>query len=138
MSHTILIADDNLSIRQGLSELFEREEEFEVCGDAENGREAVEKAQELHPDLILLDLSMPVMNGLEAARVLNRMMPGVPLIMYSALSDSFTEKEASSAGVLAMVSKSEDISVLLGKVRSAFEPGGLLTLQRLSARSRRS
>lgn len=125
MSHTVLIADDNPSIRRGLCELFEREEEFEVCGDAENGKEAVEKAQELHPDLILLDLSMPVMNGLEAARVLSRMMPRVPLIMYSAFSDSFTEKEASSAGVSAMISKSEDISVLLGKARSAFEPGGL-------------
>lgn len=120
MSHTILIADDNPSIRQGLCELFQREEEFEVCGDAENGKEAVEKAQELHPDLILLDLSMPVMNGLEAARVLSRIMPRVPLIMYSAFSDPFTEKAASSAGVSAMVSKSEDISVLLGKARNAF------------------
>lgn len=117
MCHTILIADDNRSIRQGLRELFEQEEDFEVCGDVENGREAVEKAQELHPDLILLDLSMPVMNGLEAARVLSQMMPKVPLIMYSAFSDSFTEKEARSAGVSAMVSKSEDISVLLGKAR---------------------
>lgn len=138
MSHTILIADDNPSIRQGLCELFEREEEFEVCGDAENGKEAVEKAQELHPDLIVLDLSMPLMNGLEAARVLSKMMPRVPLIMYCAFSDSFTEKEASSAGVSAMVSKSEDISVLLGKARSAFQPGGLQALQHLSARSRRS
>ena len=63
MCHTILIADDNRSIRQGLRELFEQEEDFEVCGDVENGREAVEKAQELHPDLILLDLSMPQMSG---------------------------------------------------------------------------
>jgi two-component system nitrate/nitrite response regulator NarL len=93
MCHTILIADDSVNIRQGLCELFEREEDFNVCGDAENGREAVEMAQILHPDLILLDLSMPVMNGLDAARVLNRVMPEVPLIMYSAYSDSFTEKK---------------------------------------------
>ena len=121
MTHTVLIADDNPLIRQGLSELFQMEEDFEVCGDAENGREAVEKARELHPHLILLDLSMPVMNGLEAARVLKRVMPEVPVIMFSAYGDSF-ENEARSAGVSALVSKSEDMSVLLGKARNLVYP----------------
>jgi YesN/AraC family two-component response regulator len=121
MTHTVLIADDNPLIRQGLSELFQTEEDFDVCGDAENGREAVEKAQELHPDLILLDLSMPVMNGLEAARVLKRVMPEVPVIMFSAYGDSF-EREARSAGVAAFVSKSEDMCVLLGKARNLVYP----------------
>ena len=121
MTHTVLIADDKPLIRQGLSELFQMEEDFEVCGDAENGREAVEKARELHPDLILLDLSMPVMNGLEAARVLKRVMPEVPVIMFSAYGDSF-ENEARSAGVSALVSKSEDMSVLLGKARNLVYP----------------
>ena len=60
---------------------------FEVCGEAENGRVAIEKAQLLRPDLIVLDLSMPEMNGFEAARVLKRVMPTVPLIMYSAFGD---------------------------------------------------
>jgi DNA-binding NarL/FixJ family response regulator len=122
MSYTILIADDCRYIRKALCELFEAEEDFDVCGDAENGREAVEIAQVLHPDLILLDLSMPVMNGLETARVLKRVMPEVPLIMYSAFSDSFTEKQARSAGVSALVSKSENVSVLLGKARSLVYP----------------
>jgi two-component system chemotaxis response regulator CheY len=122
MSYTILIADDSRFIREALCELFEAEEDFDVCGDAENGKEAVEIAQVLHPDLILLDLSMPVMNGLEAARVLKRRMPEVPLIMYSAFSDSFTEKQARSAGVSAVVSKSENVSVLLGKARSLVDP----------------
>ncbi len=72
----------------------------------------------MHPDLILLDLSMPVMNGLDAARALTRLMPEVPVIMYSAFSDSFTQREARSAGVSALVSKSENTSVLLGKARS--------------------
>lgn len=118
MSHTILIPDDNLHIRQGLCELFEQEADFYVCGDAENGNDAVEKAKRLHPDLILLDLSMPLMNGLDATRVLKRLMPEVPVIIYSAYSDSFTEREARSAGVSALISKSEHISVLLGKARS--------------------
>src|SRR5579863_5298364 len=64
MSHTVLIADDNVFVREALCKFFEQDE-FDVCGEAENGKEAVDKAQELHPDLILLDLSMPVMNGLE-------------------------------------------------------------------------
>ena len=118
MVKSILIADDNALVRRGLCELFSREVDFEVCGEAENGREAIEEAQALHPDLILLDLAMPVMNGLDAARALTRLMPEVPVIMYSAYSDPFTKKEARSAGVSALVSKSENISVLLGKARS--------------------
>jgi hypothetical protein len=83
MSHSILIADDSLFIREALCNLFKREEDFDVCGEAENGKEAVEKARELRPDLILLDLSMQVMNGLDATRVLKRLMPEVPVIMFS-------------------------------------------------------
>jgi two-component system nitrate/nitrite response regulator NarL len=63
--------------------------------------EAVEKAHELHPDLILLDLSMPVMNGMDAARVLKRVMPDVPIIIYSAHDKPYAEKDRSSAGVWA-------------------------------------
>jgi two-component system chemotaxis response regulator CheY len=137
MSHTILIADDSLFIREALCEFFERDD-FSVCGEAENGKEAVDKAQELHPDLILLDLSMPVMNGLEATRVLKRLMPEVPVIMYSAYGDSSTEKAARSAGAWALVSKSENISVLLGTARGALEPQELRRFQPLSTSARRS
>ncbi len=119
MSYSVLIVDDSLVIREALCELFDREQDFDVCGEAENGREAVEKAQELHPDLILLDLSMPVMNGFDATRVLKRVMPEVPVIMFSGYGDSSSEKEARSAGAWALVSKSEHISVLLGKARCA-------------------
>jgi DNA-binding NarL/FixJ family response regulator len=118
MMKSVLIADDNALIRRGLCQLFSREPDFEVCGEAENGRQAIEEAQDLHPDLILLDLSMPVMDGLDAARALTRLMPEVPVIMYSAFSDSFTQREVLSAGVSALVSKSEHVSVLLGKARS--------------------
>jgi two-component system chemotaxis response regulator CheY len=136
MSHTILIADDSLFIREALCKFFEQDN-FNVCGEAENGKEAIDKAQELHPDLILLDLSMPVMNGLEAARILKRMMPEVPVIMYSAYGDPSTEKAARSAGVWALVSKSEHISVLLGTAHSALEPRELRRFQPLSTSGRR-
>jgi two-component system nitrate/nitrite response regulator NarL len=109
--HTVLIADDNRAIRQGLRDLFQGEGDFDVCGEAENGREAVEKAQQLHPDLILLDLSMPVMNGLEAAGILKKLMSEVPVIIYSAHKDPMSKKEADSAGIWAWISKSEKVSV---------------------------
>src|SRR5690349_1374095 len=74
MAKTILIVDDNAHIRLALCELFKREADLEVCGEAGNGKEAIAKALELHPDLIVLDLSMPVMNGLDAARELKRLI----------------------------------------------------------------
>lgn len=93
MRKTVLIVDDNTFVRHALYELFQREEDFEVCGVAENGREAIEQAGHLHPDLIVMDLAMPVMNGLEAARVLKRMMPSVPLSCTALLRTDFPSSE---------------------------------------------
>ena len=118
MAKTLLIVDDNPFIRKTLCELFQGEADFEVCGEAENGKEAIEKAQELHPDLIVMDLSMPVMNGIDAARALRRLMPTVPLIIFSEYSDVFSVEEAHSAGISALVSKSEHMSVLVSKARA--------------------
>ena len=91
MAKAVLIVDDNAFIRH-VCEIFKREADFEACGEAENGKEAIEKAQELRPDLIVLDLSMPVI--LDAARVLKRLVPAVPLIMYSALTSMRNSKPA--------------------------------------------
>ena len=114
----VLIVDDSASIREAVCGLFEREADFKVCGEAENGKVAVEKAQELSPDLIVLDLSMPVMNGLDAARVLKRLMPTVPLIMFSAFGDGSVRYQARLVGISEVVSKSEHASVLILKARS--------------------
>ena len=122
MRKSVLIVDDNAFIRSALCEVFRREGDFEVCGEAANGREAIEKAGQLHPDLIVLDLSMPVMNGLDAARVLKRLMPTVPLIMYSAFGDGFVEQQARLVGISEMVSKSEHISVLIERARGLLYP----------------
>jgi len=113
---SVLIVDDNAFIRHALCELFE-EADFEVSGEAENGREAIKKAPELRPDLIVLDLLMPVMNGLDAARVLKRLMPTVPLIMYSAFGDKFAKRQAQLIGISEVVSKSEHSSALIHKAR---------------------
>jgi len=114
---SVLIVDDNAFLRRGLCELFKREADFEVCGEAEDGKKAIEKARELHPDIIVLDLSMPVMNGFDAARVLKRLMPTVPLIMYSAFGDKVAEHQARLIGISEVVSKSEHASVLSHKAR---------------------
>jgi len=116
-----MIVDDNPAVRKALRELFMREEDFDVCGEAENGQEAIEKAQHLHPDLIVTDLSMPVMNGLEEARLLKKLMPAVPVIIYSAHADLFVEKEARSVGASAVMSKSEAVTVLIRKARSLLD-----------------
>ena len=117
---SVLIVDDSAYVRQALCELFNREEDFEVCGEAENGKDAIKKAQELRPDLIVLDLSMPVMNGFDAARILKRLMPTVPLIMYSAFGDRLAENQARLIGISEVVSKSEHASVLTHKARGLF------------------
>jgi two-component system chemotaxis response regulator CheY len=118
MAKSVLVVDDSAYIRYTVCELFQSQAHFAICGQAENGKEAIEKAQELHPDLIVLDLSMPVMNGLDAARVLKRIMPTVPLIMFSEYADAFSEQEARSARISALISKSEHVSVLVEKARS--------------------
>jgi DNA-binding NarL/FixJ family response regulator len=119
MVKSVLIADDQAMIRQTLCYLFASQQDFEVCGEAENGLEAVEMAQVLRPDLILLDLSMPMMNGIEAACELKRLMPMVPIIVFSEYSDVFSEREARSRGISGIVSKTEHLSVLLDKARAA-------------------
>jgi DNA-binding NarL/FixJ family response regulator len=117
MAKTVLIVDDNAHIRQALCELFQGESDFEVCGEAGDGKEAIAKALELKPDLIVLDLSMPVMNGLDAARELKRLMPTVPLILCSLFGDRFVEQQARLIGISELVSKSQPAAILVSKAR---------------------
>lgn len=118
---SVLIVDDNALIRRALCEFFVREGDFDVCGEAENGSDAIEKAQLLHPDLIVTDLSMPGMNGLEETRVLKKIIPAVPVIIYTAHSEPVFEKEALAAGVSAVVSKSQAVAVLIATARSLLD-----------------
>ena len=126
---SVLIADDHTLIREALCDLFSSQEDFEVCGDAENGQEAIEMAEVLRPDLIVLDLSMPVMNGIEAAGALRQLMPETPIIVFSEYSDVFSEREARSEGISALVSKTEPVSMLLDKARAVLyhTAGGFLS-----------
>jgi DNA-binding NarL/FixJ family response regulator len=114
----VLIVDDNCFVRQALTEIFRRESDFDVCGEAANGHEAVRAAQPLGPDLIVLDLAMPVMNGLDAARVLRRLVPEASLIMYCGFGDKFVEQQASLIGIAALISKAEPPGTLVSKART--------------------
>ena len=100
-----MIVDDHAVIRRMVREVFEAED-LNVF-DAANGAEGVQKAQEVKPSLIILDLSMPVMNGLDAARELKVLMPHVPLLMFTNNPGWIVEKEARSAGISAVISKSD-------------------------------
>ena len=115
MTKRIMVADDNLSIRRALRNILEFGHDWKVDVEAMNGREAVEKAKQLHPDLIVLDVSMPLMSGLEAARELRRIMPATPVILCSLHTNEILQRQASAVGVTAVVSKMQNMQMLVRK-----------------------
>lgn len=119
----ILIVDDSAAFRKCLHDLLETERGLQICGEAENGYEAIEKAKELEPDLIVLDFSMPRMNGIEAASHLKQLMPGVPLVMFTSFAGPRIEREASAAGISAVRSKDEDAQLLVRSIRTVLGNG---------------
>jgi DNA-binding NarL/FixJ family response regulator len=116
MSRCILLVDDNAVIRHMLRTAIEERSDWEV-GEAQNGRDAIDKARESKPDLIVLDLSMPVMNGLEAAPVLKRMLPAVPIILFTLHDNKTLEREALALGVSAVVSKAASMKALIDQAK---------------------
>ena len=108
----VLIVDDHAAVRRAIVQMLASQPEFEVCGEAENGRIAIDKAQRLKPDLIILDLSMPVMNGLEAARVLRTVLPAVPILMYTSFATANLAKESFAAGVSRVATKSNPLALI--------------------------
>jgi|SRR6185295_10995232 DNA-binding NarL/FixJ family response regulator len=117
MAKYVLIVDDNEAIRRTLRYLFKENPEWTICGEATNGRDALEKAHELQPDLVILDFSMPVMNGLETATMLKKTSPRLPIVMLTAFKDRFLEQQAFNAGVSWVLSKTEDVSTVVDFAR---------------------
>ena len=107
MPKRVLIADDSYDMRQLLCRVFETEEGFEMCSEAVDGADAVVRARQCRPDLIILDLSMPVMNGLATARIIHREMPDVPIILYTLYAQAIQQAEATAAGIRRVVPKTE-------------------------------
>jgi len=114
MTTRILIADDHLPVRMGLRHLLEHHPGWEVCGEAVDGRDAVEKNRELQPDVIVLDFLMPRANGLEAAHEIAKTSPQVPILLCTMfLSDQLLD-QAKKAGISGAVSKSDVGEVVHG------------------------
>jgi DNA-binding NarL/FixJ family response regulator len=109
---TLVICDDNPNIRYLLRVYVESRTPFDVCGEAAHGREAIEKAKQLQPDLILLDLSMPVMTGAEAAVILKAAVPRMKIILFSMHTDNFSRSLGTAIGIDLTLSKSDGISKL--------------------------
>ena len=107
MSPRILLVDDTQAIRRSLRLHIEKETDWEICGEAENGRDAIERVKELEPDLVLLDLSMPVMNGLDAARRIKAIAPRTHIVMFTLHSYPQLVDEARKVGIANVVSKAD-------------------------------
>ena len=118
MPKNVLIVDDNPEIRKLVRTYFDRETDFQICGEAVDGLDAIEKATALNPDLIILDESMPRMDGLHAARILHGADAAVPIILFTLHADTISAVEASEAGVALVLSKMRGMSVLAEQVGS--------------------
>jgi DNA-binding NarL/FixJ family response regulator len=117
----ILIVDDGDSVRDIIRIFLEREG-FQVCGEAADGLEAIEKAKVLRPDLIVLDLAMPGMNGVEAASVLTGSLPGVPIVVLTMYEEFLGSSLASVSGIKAVVSKTDTLTKLVACVKQLLPP----------------
>jgi two-component system, NarL family, nitrate/nitrite response regulator NarL len=116
MPKRIFIVDDSKVVRQLVRTCVETRLEHVVCAEAADGLDAIQRAREVKPDLIVLDLSMPLMDGMEAAAILHDMLPKVPIILFTLHKDIVSEKRAQAAGIRAVVSKMDQIEVLLGEI----------------------
>ena len=114
MSTRILIVDDSPLVRQRLGALLQQHADWEICGEAVDGREAVTKAQTLAPDLIVLDFLMPGMNGLQAAREIGKLVPNVPILMFTMHLSRQLIDEARNVGVRGAVAKTDTQHVIEG------------------------
>jgi DNA-binding NarL/FixJ family response regulator len=121
MSNGLLIVDDDVVIRSALRSYVEADG-YRVCGEAADGLEAIKRARELQPDVILLDLAMPRLNGAEVAGILKREMPRVQIILLTMYADHFNQKLASAIGIHVVLSKPEGMSVLGEHLKALLNP----------------
>jgi DNA-binding NarL/FixJ family response regulator len=114
----ILIADDHDVMRQGTRAVIEREPGWEVCGTASTGREAVSKAAELEPDIVIMDMTMPELNGLDAALQIKRRLPHTEILIFTGHASEQLIREVFDAGVKSFINKAEAHTFLVDAIKS--------------------
>jgi DNA-binding NarL/FixJ family response regulator len=112
MPKRILVADDSAVIRKCLCRIFEIEEDYDICAEAVNGEQAIALAKQHKPDLIILDFQMPVINGLEAAYELKRIMPDVPIILFTLHADTMKYSRGLDSPIDLVVAKSDAVHIV--------------------------
>jgi DNA-binding NarL/FixJ family response regulator len=125
MSKSVLIVDDSKSVRKVVRSFFETLSDWTVKGEAEDGAEAIQKAAELRPDLILMDFSMPNLNGVEAASVLKKILPDVSIIVFTIFDDVLGSRLSSAVGIDLVVAKAEGLTGLMKSVQHLLATAGL-------------
>jgi DNA-binding NarL/FixJ family response regulator len=123
-SGCVLIVDDNALIRAALRVLLEENLGLVVCGEAADGSQAIEKARTLHPSLILMDVSMPGTNGVEAAWTIRKTMPGSRVILFTLYKDVIGKTLANACGVDLVLAKDEGAEGLTQMLRRYFDGDG--------------
>lgn len=118
MPFSVLIADDNPTVRRSLRALIEISTEWKVCGEADNGAVAVERAVALRPDVVILDLGMPVLNGLEAARQISQNLPRAALLMFTMHANEHLARVADEVGIRRVISKADGAEDLIDAITS--------------------
>ena len=111
MAKRILIADDHESVLRRVRGMIESQPTWQVCGEAVNGREAITKAQELKPDLVILDFAMPHLNGLRTASEINKLLPEVPIVMFTMYGSQLTQ-EVKRHGISRLVDKAQSAALV--------------------------
>lgn len=112
----ILIADDHREVRNQIRSFLVAFSGWEICGEAANGRDAVLKAAQLRPDLVILDVGMPMMDGVQAAREIGRLLRGVPILLFTVTDSPDLQRVAKEAGVQQVIVKSEGLMALANAI----------------------
>jgi DNA-binding NarL/FixJ family response regulator len=123
MGARILIVDDHEIFRRGLRSLLESRSDWEVCGEATDGQEAVDKAKQLQPDIIVLDITMPRLNGLDATSLIRKEVPNTKVVILSQHQPALMKQVALTAGARAYVTKSEVSRELLAAIDDLLATG---------------
>ncbi len=117
MPKRILVVDDNGPIRGLVREFIDSRPGFEICGEAADGMEGIQKGRELKPDLIVLDFLMPRINGLQAALILHEIEPKTPIILFTFYKNAIPMGLAQAAGVSSIISKTDQLAMLAEEVQ---------------------